>query len=29
LVIYTEAPDKFVDVTDMFLMRFGGQNALK
>ena len=29
LVVYTEAPDKFVDVADMFLMRFGGQNALK
>ena len=29
LVVHTEAPDKFVDVADMFLMRFGGQNALK
>ncbi len=29
MVVYTEAPDKFVDVADMFLMKFGGQNALK
>ena len=29
LVVHTEAPDEFIDVTNMFLMRFSSQNALE